>query len=543
MKVSKKADIFNKVSIGTPKRNTFDLSHEKLFTCDMGMAVPILCEEAYPNEHWSVGSTTLCRTAPLARPMMSTVTIKKQNYFIRNQILWSNWNLFITGGDKFQEAAPVPVAPYVTIPIGGFPVGSLADYLGFPTLQGQGMKVSAFPFAAYLRTMQEYFFDENLQNTTLIMLADGDNTIAFQTFPWMGGTRNLLTSPPLPVCWEKDYFTAALPEPQKGPEVTIPLGDTADIVWNTESPSGAAPLYRGDGTTPAADGGLDSFSIGTDNFMQANGDGFPLVMDNTAYMKVDLSSATSATINDLRRSYALQRLYERLNRGGSRTPEFLRSVWGANPKNLELDRPDYFGGAKEFLSISEVLQQSQTTTDGDDASPQGNMSGHGVAVVGSNMSQYSTNDYGVMLSLFWVKPKTMYMQGVRRSWLRLDNRFDYFFPDLANIGEQPVLNAEVFFRADSDANAETFGYMPYGTDLRYIPDTVHGEFRSTQKDWTLVREFESLAPPALNEAFVVCDPSKRVFVDTSPLTHSIYVQHLNKLFVKRCIPLFGTPNP
>lgn len=157
---------------------------------------------------------------------------------------------------------------------------------------------------------------------------------------------------------------------------------------------------------------------------------------------------------------------------------------------------------------------------------------------------YTANDYGVILSLFWVKPKATYFQGIRRSWLKLESRFDYFFPDLAHIGEQPVYNAELFAdNTNVDYPMGTFGYMPYGTDLRTIPDTVHGEFRSTQKDWTMVREFSPLTPPQLNNEFInTHDMTRRVFIDTSPTTDTIYVQHYNSIYAKRCIPIYGTPS-
>lgn len=520
----KQGAIFNKVLINLPKRNTFDLSHDRKFSAKMGLLYPILMEEVYPNESWNVDGQSLVRTAPMVAPMMHTVNIYKHYFFIPNRILWPNWDLFITGGDKFNAAAPIPVPPYIKIPNGGFAVGSLADHLGFPTGTGDGQHVSAFPFAAYLRTHMEYYRDENLMNVELVMLTDGDNT---------ANLAEVVDSMPLPRSWERDYFTSCLPFPQKGPEVSIPLGSEAPIMFREES-NGRTYTRKASDDSPYGQPNQPLVSEDLQGRIQMEDD-TEVNIDISTTHYVDLSDATSATINDLRLSFAIQKFYERLSRGGTRAIEFLRAVWGAKASSSRLDRPEYFGGAKEALSISEVLQQSQTSEE----SPQGNMSGHGVAVTRINGCHYNSSEYGVILGLFSVMPKTAYQQGVRKQWLRLTDRFDYYFPDLANIGEQPVLNGEIFFTPNDVDNKKTFGYLPYGTELRYINDSVHGEFKTTQDHWHMGRIFAN--PPQLNEDFIYCDPTRRVFADTSEETDTLYCHIYHKIYAKRSIPIFGTP--
>lgn len=524
----KKGDIFNKVLVTAPKRNVFDLSHDRKFSAQMGLLYPCLVEEVYPSESWSIGGNSLVRTAPMVAPMMHLVDIFQHYFYVPNRILWANWDRFITGGDKFNETSPNPVPPYIVIPVGGFDVGSLADYLGFPTGQGEGTKVSAFPFAAYFRIHYEYYADENIPQHGLFMLADGDNTTALMNM----GANDVC----MPRCWEKDYFTSCLPEPQKGPEVTIPLGSEAPIMFRLDS----------NGRTSTRKASDDSFwgdpniPLGNQDaqgrIMTVDGSDEPVNIDVSSTHYVDLSAASSATVNSWRLATSVQRLYERLARGGSRSIEFLRAVWNSRASSSRLDRPEYIGGAKEPLSVSEVLQTSETA-----ASPQGNMSGHGISVTRINHAQYNSEEYGVIMGLFSVRPKTAYQQGIRKAWTRLNDRFDYFFPDLAHIGEQPVLNKEIYVTSDLDENEQTFGYLPYGTELRYINDSVHGEFRSTQNFWHMGRIFENL--PTLSPEFLYMnDVTRRVFADTSENTDTLYCHVYHKIKAKRCIPRFGTPS-
>lgn len=525
--MAKKGQIFNSVLMNLPKRNAFDLSHDRKFTANMGLLYPCLNEEVYPNEYWDIDGTSLVRTAPMVAPMMHQVNIYQHYFSVPFRLLWANWDTFITGGNKFDPEAPIPTPPLVEIPVGGFAVGSIPDYLGFPTGVGAGTLVSAFPFMAYHRVHIEYYRDENLQDTDIVMLSDGDNTALITSLGLFGS--------PMARCWERDYFTSALPEPQKGPEVTIPLGERAPIRFNDEPNNGRTITRRASDGVAWGDPGEPITNEDVQGRLNSNG-GTAIDIDISTTHHVDLSAATSATVNSWRLAVAVQKLYERLARGGSRPIEFLKNVWGSKASSSRLDRPEYLGGAKEPLSVSEVLQTSETNE-----SPQGNMAGHGVAVPKMRNTTYETKEYGIILGMFSVMPKTAYSQGVRKSWLRLTDRFDYYFPDLAHIGEQPVKNAEIYLTSDNATNTDTFGYLPYGTELRYINDSVHGEFRSTQDFWHMGRKFDDV--PMLNEEFVAADDvTTRIFADTSAETDKLYCHMYHKIIAKRCIPLFATPS-
>ncbi len=516
--------MYDSVKTVQPNYNTFNLSHDKRMTLKMGKLIPILTQEVLPGDRFTIESSHLTRFLPLATPVMHKVDVKVRYFFSPNRLVWDNWEDFITGPESADDFVE-PIHPYIDT---AAEPSSLPDYMGIGTSNHSSTTIAkdinAFPFAHYNFIWNEYFRDQNLQAERDYKLEDGNNAAN------LGPLTTIL-----PVNWMHDRFTSSLPFTQKGPEVMLPslisARDASDIYTN-----GYEQVIKGNAGGPWQGNVLfaqQSNGLETGIIAQGN---VPGAVNNAGYLDLNGSHRLDASINDLRQSFAIQRWLELNARAGNRYIEHIQAHYGIKPQDARLQRPEEFGGSVAQIQFSEVLQ---TSTNGDATgadTPLATMAGHGIAASGSRKASYYAQEHGWIFAFVYVVPKTAYMQGVPKKFKKVD-RYDYYQPLLAHIGEQPVTGQEIYATGDS-TDDDTFGYLPIYDEYRHENNSVSGLMKSELEEWHLARKFDNF--PALNAQFVRCEPSLRIFADTESEEQVIMHVH-NDVKAKRKIPYYGTP--
>lgn len=509
---------FETISIKRPKKSVFDLSHSKVMTIKFGDIVPIMIEETIPGDIFKSRQELVLRMHPMLAPLMHRINVDVLHFFVPYRLVWDGFEEFITGGVDGTNEAKVPM---VTVNSGQtIPIASLSDYMGLPTGTGKAYKFSSLPFRAYQLIWNNYFRDQNLQPEITVPKNSIDTPWNAVT-PWQQmRIRN----------YEKDYFTSALPFAQRGEPVSLPLGQFAPVESDGNIQFGSNDSTPLSGPTALVN------SVPPNPWSKLVDSSANKTVDQVRGLRANLSSATAATITDLRRAFALQRWLEKSARGGARYTELLQYQFAEHNKDSRLQRPQFLGGGRLPIKIGEVLQTSETTPE----SPLGQYSGHGSAMGNVSSFRQKFSEHGVVLSLMCVMPRTGYFQGVPRQFMKRD-RFEFPWPDFAHIGDQPVYNAEVNPAASESDNMRAFGYQRRYAEYTTRLDSCHGEMRSTLDFWHMMRKFSGT--PNLNSAFVEYDPStERIFpVDSTAKADKIILQMYNNFSAVRPLPRFGNP--
>lgn len=525
-------NIFKHVQVPHFKRTAFDLSHTRVMSLRMGKLIPFLCTDVVPGDSFSCSSEVFLRFAPLVAPVMHKVNVYTHFWFVPNRLVYSDWQDYISGGEDGHFAGEAPY--YITSGIGTpyttrCATSSLWDYLGLPILSttpnaSNAVRVSALPFRSYQLIYNEFYRDENLVPKLVIPKTGGNVTSEFST-----GVMGVLRTR----AWEKDYFTSSLPHAEKGDPMTIPI--LGNAVVQLDGSSSNRQQVIGNGGAGVSDLGTNGNGDLVDNATQS-----PMWFDPNGTLFANLQNVTSATINELRKAFQIQRFEERQMRTGSRYNETIMGHFGIKPSDARLQLPEYLGGGKANVVISEVLQQSQTTT-GADASAQGTMTGHAVSFGKSNRFKAFFEEHGWIIGIMSVMPQSVYSQSLPRKFVRLD-KFEYLWPELVSLGEQEVRNHEVYYTgSNSDRPMQEFGYQGRYNEYRYIPSSIHGDMHTSLLDWTLARKFSSL--PSLNQDFIECKDASLngIFNVTDQNVDNLYCQIDNSIVAKRPLPFLADP--
>ncbi len=534
--------VFSSVLGNKVGRSVFDLSHVKRFTCDMGQLIPVYFDECVPGDTRKIGMQCVTRFQPLVAPILDSVDLTVHYFFVPTRLLMDkeeDWNTFLTGGkDGKDESVSLPIWSFnmfdgsdsVSSPLpfsnnvssGKY---SLWDYFGLP---GSNFAecgpirtvnhVLAFPQRAYNLVWNEFYRDQNVVDEASL----SNSTILYRA-------------------WKKDYFTSALPWQQRGIAPALPLSGTVPVELNSLISDNPQFHIGSSNINYLNFNGTDSVT-GTNTGSRGTPTSMTLTITSGSGT-VDLSNAATFDVSTLRQCVQIQRWLELNARGGVRYTEFLRSHFGISPKDEVLGRPQYIGGTKSSIVISEVLQTSRTedSTDTQKGSPLGRLAGHGLGASSDYICTFTSKEFGYIIGIASWMPKPSYQQGVNRIFTR-KTKFDFYFPEFAHLSEQAVTNGEIF-ATGTDKDKEIFGYQGAYNEMRYTPSFNCADMRDTFSYWHLGRIFDSA--PKLNAGFLTTNPAfdggirKDIFA--SPNEPGLLVQFANIVKAIRPLPVYGTP--
>ena len=518
--------LFSQIPSTQIPRSVFDRSHGYKTTFNSGFLVPFYVDEVLPGDSFKLTATLFARLATPIVPFMDNLYLETFFFFVPNRLVWDNWQKF-----NGEQKNPNDSTDFLIPTVSGTNVQNqtLWDYFGLPTNVNSALKVNALPFRAYNLIFNEWFRDENLQESLEVSTGDGpDNLTDYKLV--RRGKRH-------------DYFTSCLPWPQKGPGVEISIGGSANI---TASVSGnGRPVFSIANAEHIPAGQLYALNDTYQSEVKFNStslpgaNSFPLIWKDPSLIvsgKADLSTATPISINDLRQAFQIQKLYERDARGGTRYTEILRSHFGVISPDARLQRPEYLGGSSARISINPVQQTSSTN----ETTPQGNLAAYGVVADSFHGFSKSFVEHGYVFGFVNVRADLTYQQGLNRMWSR-QGRFDFYWPALAHLGEQAVLNKEIYAQGTADDD-KVFGYQERYAEYRYYPGQITGKFRSTDSQpldsWHLAQKFSSL--PTLSAQFIQDNPPVERVIAVQDEPQFLFDSYI-RLKCARPMPVYSVP--
>lgn len=519
-------------------RSRFDRNSSVKTSFNAGELIPFYVDEVLPGDTMEVKTSKVVRLQTMLTPMMDNIFLDTYWYFVPNRLVWEHWREF--NGENTQSAWVQTIqyeVPQLTSPAGGWNVGTIADYFGIPTGVSD-ISVNALPFRAYALICNEFFRDENLTDPLNIPVTDatvvGSNGSSYIQDVAKGGI-------PFIAAKYHDYFTSCLPAPQKGPDVLVPLGSSTPWPVNT------AVATHTVNTEPIRTNISGKYMVDSSNDVQLSSSTSNGILPTNLWAYP--SAGTMSSISALRTAFQLQRLYEKDARGGTRYIEILKEHFGVTSPDARLQRPEYLGGNRIPISVNQVLQQSATASG---STPQGTPTGLSFTTDVHGDFSKSFVEHGFLIGLMVARYDHTYQQGLERFWSR-KQRFDYYWPALANISEQPVLNKELYIQGSSAVNPSTgkayddevFGYQEAWADYRYKPNRVSGEMRSSYAQsldvWHLADDYSSL--PSLSDSWIREDKTNvdRVLAVTSSVSNQIFCDVFIQNRSVRPMPVYSVP--